>query len=179
MPSSNPVSRRTFLGAGAAVAAASTLTSAHAQAMEHRPSLPAPIAALPVLSNLPHPFTNAERLARIDRAKALMAAAKIDAIVLANSTTSSVYFADLRLNGGERLWALVIPAKTKPFLVCPHFEEGRARETLAAGPFGEDADVLTWQEDESPFAALGKGLADRGLTSGTIGLDENMKYVFA
>jgi Xaa-Pro dipeptidase len=147
--------------------------------MEHRPSLPAPIAALPVLSNLPHPFTNAERLARIDRAKALMAAAKIDAIVLANSTTSSVYFADLRLNGGERLWALVIPAKTKPFLVCPHFEEGRARETLAAGPFGEDADVLTWQEDESPFAALGKGLADRGLTSGTIGLDENMKFVFA
>jgi Xaa-Pro dipeptidase len=134
---------------------------------------------LPVLSSLPHPFTNAERLARIDRAKALMAATKIDAIVLANSTTSSVYFADLRLNGGERLWALVIPAKGKPFLVCPHFEEDRARETLDAGPFGSDADVLTWQEDESPFLALGKGLADRGLTSGTIGLDENMKFVFA
>jgi len=177
MPSSNPVSRRTFLGAGAAIAAASTLPAAHAA--ERQPALPAPIAALPNLATLPHPFTNAERLARIDRAKALMAATKIDAIVLANSTTSSVYFADLRLNGGERLWALVIPAKGKPFLVCPHFEEGRARETLEAGPFGEDADILTWQEDENPFAALGKGLADRGLTSGTIGLDENMKFVFA
>ena len=53
----------------------------------------------------------------------------------------------------------------------------RAR-LLDAGPFGKDADVLTWQEDESPFAALGKGLADRGLTSGTVGLDENMKFVF-
>ena len=177
MASFNLVSRRTFLGASAAVAAASTIKSAHAAPSQ--PTLPAPIAALPVLSSLPHPFTNAERLARIDRAKALMAATKIDAIVLANSTTSSVYFADLRLNGGERLWALVIPAKGKPFLVCPHFEEDRARETLDAGPFGSDADVLTWQEDESPFLALGKGLADRGLTSGTIGLDENMKFVFA
>jgi len=177
MASSNLVSRRTFLGASAAVAAASTIPSAHAAPSQ--PALPAPIAALPVLSSLPHPFTNAERLARIDRAKALMAATKIDAIVLANSTTSSVYFADLRLNGGERLWALVIPAKGKPFLVCPHFEEDRARETLDAGPFGSDADVLTWQEDESPFLALGKGLADRGITSGTIGLDENMKFVFA
>jgi len=124
---------------------------------------------LPVLSGLPHPFTNAERLARIDRAKALMAAAKIDANRAGQSTTSSVYFADLRLNGGERLWALVIPAKANPFLVCPAFEEGAPRETLDAGPFGNDADVLTWAEDESPFVALGKGLADRGLTSGVVG----------
>jgi len=126
---SGSVSRRTFLGTGAAVAAVSTFSTAQAAPP---PALPAPIAALPVLSALPRPFTNAERLARIDRAKTLMSAAKIDAIVLANSTTSSVYFADLRLNGGERLWALVMPAKSKPFLVCPHFEEGRARETLKA-----------------------------------------------
>ncbi|MGA9669156.1 MAG: Xaa-Pro peptidase family protein [Terracidiphilus sp.] len=177
MPANSPLSRRRFLGASAAVAAA--LTATHSSAEPAAPQLPAPLAALPNLSNLPHPFTNAERLARIDRAKTLMAANKIDGIVLANSTTSSVYFADLRLNGGERLWALVIPVKTKPFLICPAFEEGRARELLNAGPFGKDADVLVWQEDESPFAALGKGLADRGLTSGVIGLDENMKFVFA
>lgn len=108
-----------------------------------------------------------------------MASTKIDAIVLANSTTSSVYFADMRLNGGERLWALVIPAHARPFLVCPAFEEGRVREMLVASPLGKDADVLTWQEDESPYAALGKGLADRRLTAGTIGLDENMRFVFA
>jgi Xaa-Pro dipeptidase len=178
MSANSPLSRRRFLGAGAAVAATAALTAPRSSA-EQASTLPAPIAALPNLSTLPHPFTNAERLARIDRAKAFMASNKIDAIVLANSTTSSVYFADLRLNGGERLWALVIPAKTKPFLVCPAFEEGRARELLDAGPFGKDADVLVWQEDESPFAALGKGLADRGLTSATVGLDENMKFVFA
>jgi Xaa-Pro dipeptidase len=175
------VSRRGFLGASGALAATAAF-AAPRTALDQVPAPPqvaAAIAALPVLSGLARPFTNAERLARIDRAQQLMTATKIDAIVLANSTTSSVYFADLRLNGGERLWALVIPAKARPFLVCPAFEEGRARELLEAGPFGKDADVLTWQEDESPFAALGKGLSDRGLSSATIGLDENMKFVFA
>jgi len=179
MPLHHPLSRRGFFGASAAVAAtlAAPLTALDQEAAP--PQVAEAIAALPVLSGQARPFTNAERLARINRAQQLMAATKIDAIVLANSTTSSVYFADLRLNGGERLWALVIPAKAKPFLVCPAFEEGRARELLEAGPFGKDADVLTWQEDESPFAALGKGLADRGLTSTTVGIDENMKFVFS
>ena len=179
MPSSHILSRRRFFGASAAVAATAAMSGVQTAFAESTAALPPAIAALPVLSGKPRPFTNAERVARIDRAQQLMAATKIDAIILANSTTSSVYFSDLRLNGGERLWALVIPAKAKPFLVCPAFEEGRARELLEAGPFGKDADVLVWQEDESPFAALGKGLADRGLSSGTIGLDENMKFVFA
>ena len=172
------VSRRGFLAASAALAA-TAVAGAQPGPGEPTGSLPAAIAALPVLSRLPRPFTNEERLARIERAQQLMAATKIDAIVLANSTRSSVYFANLRLDGGERLWALVIPAKAKPFLVCPAFEEGRARELLEAGPFGKDADVLTWNEDKSPFAALGQGLRDRGLSSATVGLDENMKFVFA
>ena len=179
MYSNQSLSRRGFLGASAAVAATAAFTSATPASGQTSSPQPSAIAALPVLSSLARPFTNAERLARIERAQKLMTAAKIDAIVLANSTTSSVYFADLRLNGGERLWALVIPAKARPFLVCPAFEEGRARDLLEAGPFGKDADVLVWQEDESPFAALGKGLADRGLTSAMVGLDENMKFVFA
>ena len=174
--SARNITRRGFIGVTAA--AAGSLVAPIGSA-ETTSQLPAPIAALPVLSGQARPFTNAERQSRIERAKALMAAQKIDAIVLANSTSSSMYFADMRLNGGERLWALVLPARSKPFVVCPAFEEGRARELLAAGPFGRDADVLTWQEDESPFATLGKGLRDRSLTSATIGLDENMKFVFA
>src|ERR1700722_20309718 len=182
MARNKTVSRRGFLGAGAAAAALGVMDGVRrvdAQTHGAPAELPPAIAALPVLSGQARPFTNAERLARIERAKELMAAAKIDAIVLANTTASSVYFADIRLNGGERLWALVMPAKSKPFVVCPAFEEGRAREILEAGPFGKDAEVITWQEDESPFAALGKGLKDRGLTAGTIGIDENMKFVFA
>lgn len=168
--------RRHFLGAGSALAlAAATTAPVFAESAE---PIPAAIAALPNLSSQARPFTNDERLARIERAKQLMAGVKIDAIVLANSAASSRYFADVSLNGGERFWALVIPARAKPFLVCPAFEEGRAREMLDAGPLGKSAEVLVWQEDESPYLALGAGLKDRGLTSGTIGLDENMKFVF-
>jgi Xaa-Pro dipeptidase len=178
MAATSGVSRRGFLGIGIGAAGLAALngriTEAHAT-----PAAPPAIAELPVLAGQAQPFTNAERLARIERAKELMTATKIDAIVLANNTSSSVYFAHLRLNGGERLWALVIPAKAKPFLVCPAFEEGRAHEMLATAPLGKDADVLTWQEDESPYETLGKGLKDRSLASATVGLDENIHFVFA
>lgn len=142
-------------------------------------SLPAPIVALPSFAGRVTPFSNEERVARIARARELMAQNHIDAIVLANNSTSSMYFANISLNGGERLWALAIPAKARPFVVCPAFENARAHELLSAGPFGADADVLTWQEDESPFALVAKGLQDRGIATGRVGLDENMKFVFA
>jgi Xaa-Pro dipeptidase len=173
------LSRRNFLGATAAAAASLSAPRLVAQAASAASNVPPAIAALPALSGLARPFTNAERQARIERARELMVSAKIDAIVLANSTSSSVYFADLRLYGGERLWALVVPARTKPFLVCPAFEEGRAHELLSAGPLASDVDILTWQEDESPYILLGKGLQDRGLANATIGLDEHMAFVFA
>jgi len=175
------VSRRSVLGVlgvGATSAVVSSLGSPMAGA-EDAAKLPAPITALPVLAGQARPFTNAERQARIERARQLMFATKMDAIVLANDAATSRYFAGLSWWGGERLWALVIPARGKAFLVCPAFEEGRARELMGAGPLGKDADVLAWQEDESPFALLGKGLKDRGLTTGTVGLDEDTKFVFA
>ncbi len=178
------VSRRGFLrvaGAAATVGAAGSISgwSEPIGAAEDASSLPAPIAALPSFAGKVAPISNDERRARIEKAKQLMAENKMDAIVLANNATSSQYFAGISLNGGERLWALVIPAKAKPFVVCPAFENARAHELLSAGPFGTDADVLTWQEDESPFALVVKGLADRGIATGRVGLDENMKFVFS
>jgi Xaa-Pro dipeptidase len=170
--------RRNFLGAATATVAASALPSGAAQSTAGKEAPPA-IAALANLSDQARPFTNAERQTRLERAGRLMTQAKIDAIVLANSTSSSVYFADLRLYGGERLWALAIPAHGRAFLVCPAFEEGRAHDLLSSGPFAGNIDILTWQEDESPYALLGKGLAERGLASGTIGLDEHMAFVFS
>jgi len=142
-------------------------------------TVPPAIAALPDLSGQVKPFTNEERLARIERARQLMVANKIEAIILSNNSTSAVYFANIRFGASERFWGLIIPAKAKPFVVCPAFEEGRARELLAGGPFAQDADVLTWQEDESPFELVAAGLKQRGLASGTVGIDENMKFIFA
>jgi Xaa-Pro aminopeptidase len=178
MSNTSNVTRRTFVAVSAASAMATLARAKSAQADAAKLE-PTAIAALPNLSGQARPFTNAERQKRIERARQLMASAKIDAIVLANSTSSSVYFADLRLYSGERLWALVIPERARPFLVCPAFEEGRAHELLASGPLASNCDILTWQEDESPFVLLGRGLGDRGLSSGTVGLDEHMAFVFS
>jgi Xaa-Pro dipeptidase len=171
-------SRRGFVSAGAAAAAGASFSFAQVEPKQ-KDSLPEAIAALPDLSGQARPFTNEAREARIGRARGLMVENKIDAIVMANSTSSSVYFANMRMGGGERLWALVLPARGRAFVVCPAFEEARAQEALADGPLERNAQVLTWQEDESPYELVARGLADRGIAGGMIGLDENMKFVFA
>jgi Xaa-Pro dipeptidase len=124
------------------------------------------------------PFTKDERLARIEKAKKLMAQEQIEAILLAGGA-SPMYLANVSLGGGERLWALVIPVKGQPFIVCPAFEEDRARELLADSPFAQDAEVRTWQEDESCYAQVAAGLKDRGIASGRLGIEETVKFVFA
>lgn len=174
-------SRRNFLYASSAAALLGLRSEVEAQGRGDSGDgmVPAAIAALPDLSGQAQPFTNDERLARIEQARRLMAASKVDAIILSNNATSSVYFANIRFGASERFWALVIPAKGKLFVVCPAFEEDRARELLSAGPFAKDAEILTWQEDENPFALTVKGLRDRGISTGTVGLDENMKFIFA
>lgn len=172
------ITRRNFLGAGGAVAATAALGGAQKARAADDTVLPSAIGVLPNLAAQVQPFTNQERLARIERARDLMAANKVDAIVMSNNSRSPFYFANLEFYGGERMWALVIPARAKPFLVCPAFEEGRAHELLTNSPLDNTADLLTWQEDESPYALVGTGLRDRGVGSGVIGIDEGMAFVF-
>ena len=78
------------------------------------------------------------------------------------------------------MFACVIPVKGAPFFVCPAFEEDRAKEQIALGPFADGvADVRTWNEDESPYALVAQGLKDRGLATGTVGVEETMKFVWS
>lgn len=163
------LSRRDLIRIGAAAVSAPLARSA---------TTPPAIAALQPMTGRVRPFTNAEREARIEKARRLMAAENIGAIVLSGGA-NPLYFAGVQFGGGERLWALVIPAKGTAFLVCPAFEEGRARELLAGTPLATNADIRTWQEDESPYQRLIQGLKDRGMTSGRIGVDETLKFVFA
>jgi Xaa-Pro dipeptidase len=140
--------------------------------------LPPPIAALQSMRDRARPFTTQERLARIEKARRLMAAEKIDAILMVGGS-SPQYFANVSFGSSERLWALLIPAKGEPFVVCPAFEEARARELLADSPFGPNTEVRTWQEDESPFMRVAAGLKDRGIAAGRLGIEETVKFVFA
>ncbi len=102
----------------------------------------------------------------------------LDAIVLMEGT-SLKYFTGIRWWGGERTFALVLPAKGSAFYVCPGFEEGRAREQITNAPDGEQPDVRIWQEDESPYQRIAQGLKERGIASGKLGIEETVRFVFA
>jgi Xaa-Pro dipeptidase len=119
-----------------------------------------------------------ERRARIARAQELMHADKVDAICITGGTTLD-YFGAIRWGNSERLFAMVIPSKGDPFFVSPGFEEDRAREQIALGPGGKDPRVLIWQEDESPYARIAAGLKERGISTGTLGIEETVKFVFS
>ncbi len=102
----------------------------------------------------------------------------LDAILLMEGT-SLRYFTGMRWWGGERTFALVLPAKGAAFYVCPAFEEGRAREQIGNIPDAAQADVRTWQEDENPYRLIAQGMKDRGIATGKIGIEETVRYVFA
>ena len=141
--------------------------------------VPAPIESLTSMRALATPITNDERRARIEKARRLMAQHGLGAIMLTQGT-SLVYFTNIQWGGGERLFACVVPAKGDPFFVCPAFEEDRAREQIARGPFGGGtADVRTWNEDESPYALVASGVKDRGVATGSLGIEETTKFVWS
>jgi Xaa-Pro dipeptidase len=119
----------------------------------------------------------AEREGRIENARRLMVDQDINALMLTGGT-SLVYYTDIRWGLSERLFSVVVPVSGQPFLVCPAFEEDRAREQLHGGPL-EDTEVLTWQEHESPYALVAGGLRARGLASGRLGIEETVRFVFS
>ncbi len=181
-------SRRSFLrnaGAGLALAPgfASVLTPGQLVgqgmgASNSPAALPPPIAALKSMKDRAKPITTEERRARIEQARRLMTERQIDALMLMGGT-SLVYFSNIRWGGGERLFALILPAKGEPIFVCPAFERDRAEEQIALSPFAGSGDVRTWEEDESPYLRIAEGLRDRGLSSGRLGMEETVHFVFS
>ncbi len=174
------LTRRSFvLSTAMATATLPAIAAAGAAPDPASRSLPAALKALRSRRHEAVPISPDERSQRHERARELMAANQLDAILLAEGT-SLEYFCGVSWWGSERLFAAVIPAKGEPFYVCPAFEEGRAREQLTKGPSaGARADVRTWQEDESPYQRVAEGLSDRGLSTARVGLEENVRFVFS
>jgi Xaa-Pro dipeptidase len=172
-------SRRNFLQtAGLATTVALAQPARAAFGGDSKSKQPEAIAKLKSRKNEAKPITVAEREQRMERARQLMSENKIDAIMVMGGT-SLVYFTNIHWWMSERLFAVILPLKGNPFYVCPAFEEDRAREQIAGGPGGNNAEVRTWQEDESPYQRIAEGLKDRNLTTGNIGMEETVRYVFS
>lgn len=164
----------------AALAALATpaLADAPQPAAAGATNLPPAIAELKSMKSLARPITADERRGRIDKARRLMAEHKMDAVLLTGGT-SMVYFSGIRWGLSERLFALVLPRKGEPFIVTPAFEESRAREQMENGPLGDRAGVLAWQEDQDPYALVAQGLKQRGISTGALGIEETVRFVFS
>ena len=172
-----PLSRRRFLQAGTTVAVAAAVVPL-ASAEECKASLPPSIAALKSWKDQAVPITVEERKARVERARELMVQNKLQAIAVA-AGSSLPYYSGVHWWTSERFFAMILPAKGKAFFVCPAFEEGRAREQISMGPFGADAEVRVWQENEDPYLRVAQGLKDLGINSGVLGIEEKTSYVFS
>lgn len=129
-------------------------------------------APMPMASQA-KPITREEYIQRQETARRYMREAGINAIFLTGST-SLQYFTGAQWGLSERLFALVFPAKGELAWVAPAFEKGRALEQIKFG-----SDVRTWQEDESPYALVASILKDRGVASGSLGVEETVRFVFS
>ena len=167
-------SRRQLL-LGAAASSALALTPAVSTKDGDAPkSLPQAFAGLKPLGARVRPITADEFRGRMLQAQELMSesAPKFDALFIAPGT-SLYYFTGIRWGISERLLALLLPRTGQPVVVVPAFEEGRMREKLTF-----DADVRAWQEDESPTNIAAGALADRGIRTGRVGVEETAAYTF-
>lgn len=153
--------RRQFLG---------TATIAGLAAALPVPVLAAETSGLPNLAAKAVPIGKAERMARIAQAKELMRANDIGALLI-EPGSSLIYFTGVRWSRSERLTAAVLTREGEVAIVTPFFEEPSVRESL-----GIEAEVLTWNEDENPLAAVAAWLGKRGLAKGRIGVEETVRY---
>jgi Xaa-Pro dipeptidase len=156
--------RRSFLTRSAALAGAAVIG-------RHTRLLAVPDAHAADPSTPPHvvPISDAERLARIEKARRLMIENGIDAMLLEGGT-SMFYYTGVRWGNSERTFAVVIPARGELAWVTPGFEEQRARELIKFS-----TDIRVWQEDESPYRVIAGILRDRRAT-GNVGIEERLRF---
>jgi len=116
------------------------------------------------------PIALEERKSRIDKAQQLLIDNKMDALILDAGTTMK-YFTGISWGASERPMIAVIPAKGDVKYICPGFEEARLRELIKIGK-----DVYAWQEDESPYKQVIVALKESGITKGTLGIEERLRF---
>jgi Xaa-Pro dipeptidase len=159
------IDRRDFVKIGALSSIALAIDKKTGAADQDGPVKPMPSKARPI--------TREEYLQRQETARRYMHDSGIEAIFLTGGA-SLQYFTGAQWGISERLFALVFPAKGEPAWVAPAFEKGRALEQVKFG-----TDVRTWQEDESPYQLIASILKDRAVVSGTLGIEESVRFAFS
>ena len=174
------MNRRRFVTHSAALAGAVAVGGSLApelieaqQQQPAEPPLPDAVLRLQRMAPPPVPISDAERLARIEKARRLMRENGMGAMIL-ESSTSLFYYTGVKWGQSERPFGVVIPVNGELAYFTPAFEEERARELTK---FSND--VRVWQEDESPYALIAGILRDRGVATGKVGVEERLRFFIA
>ena len=117
-----------------------------------------------VSTSVPAPIGEAERQVRLDGLRKGMQAEGVKNLLL-GSTTSLRYFTGLDWYASERLVGALVHASGGLDYITPRFELEKV-EGLISLP----GEVLTWEEDESPWRLV----ADRIGTTGRMAVDERI-----
>lgn len=107
---------------------------------------------------------------RIEKVRRAMKQSALKAIVLEGGT-SLLRVSGVRWGRSERTFALVIPSEGDPAWIVPGFEVMRARELVQEG-----ADIRPWEEHENPFEQIAQALREHGVTSGPVGVADDMRF---
>lgn len=160
--------RRDFIKLSAGSTAGAALIGCATPAAEGKAD--SPLAHLTSVTGDVKPISKEERQGRIAKAQRLMKENKIQAIFL-DAGTSMNYFTGVRWGQSERMMAAIIPADGEVVYVSPGFEEARVRELITLGD-----EVRVWQEHESPYEVVGGVFRDLGIRTGTIGMEERVRF---
>lgn len=151
--------------------ARATAARADANASPAATSAAARFAALKGFCDGVPPPDERERDNRRERGRAMLRDAGMAALIL-EAGTSLFYFTGMRWWPSERPLLYVLPARGEPVWIGPAFEEGTLRQSEAV----RDADLRVWQEHENPYAVAMQALADRGVRTGRVAVDPDMRW---
>ncbi len=154
------MNRRIFLATAAAGAA-----SLDAQ---DRSNVPEAIRKLGPMLNGVQPITDAERRARMEKARRLMSQHQIGAVVFEGGS-SLFYFTGTRWPQGDRTFAWVLPARGEPAWVVAQPDAARAQSAIHMG-----GEVRLWENDDA-FPKLAQLLKDRG-AGARVGIEERVRF---
>ena len=154
--------RRQLLLASGAMAGVPLTGMARAAVQELKAATP----SIPI----PPPIGREERLQRLAKARALMQANDIGAVIV-ESGPSLDYFTGVQWGRSERLTGTVIPVSGDPIIVTPFFEKPSVEESL-----GIPAEIRTWNEHDEPLKLVADFLKERGLAGQLIGMEETNRF---
>jgi len=105
------------------------------------------------------PITADERRARVEKARRLMHDQKLGAIYMERGSSMFYY------TGTRDVSGVLIPAKGELAWIVTEPEASKVK-----------GDVVTWKDPEGPYRAISKALKDRGVTTGQVGLEEQVRF---